>query len=930
MTHQTGTIHGLYRLPDGTARTGEIRFTPSAPVVLDGDGVEIISGTLHRFIDADDNGELSVDVPASDDPTLNPAGVTWTVSYHGDLFELPDVVGVFVPAGGTVEMGSVTPPDPAGLSYAAQVGRIEFDELEERVDELEEGGAGGGLTELVQDTVAAALAGTTGVSIGYDDASGTITITAAGDPEAMRDTIGAALLGTGLVSVSVDDAANTITISTTATQNSTDAALRDRSTHTGTQDLTTVTETTTLKILTAAERTKLAGIAPGATANATDAQLRDRGTHTGQQVAATISDLPEAVQDVVGTMLVSGGGLSLSYDDASGQVTVTATGIDAEAVRDTIGAAIVGVDGITVAINDALDTITLGLSGLTVAQIDGLSTTLADLAAADGQTLADAQTYADGVAGDAQLGAQAYTDIQIGDLAPIARTGEYGDLWDLPDLSAKADLVGGVVPTAQIPALALTATVVVASQAAMLALTTAQVQPGDVAVRTDGAGSFILIATDPSVLGNWVRLNAPTDVVTSVAGQTGTVVLAKADVGLNLVDNTPDTGKPVSTAQAAADLAVRTLGFPAHAPATALGRYDPSRNVYNLKESNTRKWRASIGKAIAGTALVHHVFIGDSTWSAYDGSTFQRAYSPPRVYETTLARVAAVPAGGTGLMFVGDGGSGGADPRITFAGSWPNSGEYRFCGTAGGTVTFNSAAVSGFPARTGRYLRVQTLRGYGPMTYSVDGGAVTGTITPPAGAGAYAVVIDCLTDAAHTVVLTTTTNSAVLIGLDFYGASGLLVHNLAFYGGKASGTGHNSWVDLASNVNVNPSRTGALNGAVPAAVFYKLGQNDIPVGTTPIATIIAGIQTIRTQFASSDFFLVAQYRSNNNSVANWEAYVSALYTLADTLDVPLFDLYARSGGYTVANGNGLMGDVDHPNLAAMHDEGRALAMAMMG
>lgn len=101
----------------------------------------------------------------------------------------------------------------------------------------------------------------------------------------------------------------------------------------------------------------------------------------------------------------------------------------------------------------------------------------------------------------------------------------------------KADLVGGVVPTAQIPALALTATFPVADQASMLALTAAQVQPGDVAVRADGAGTFILTATDPSVLGNWTRLNAPTDLVGSVNGQTGTVVLAKGDLGLGSVDN---------------------------------------------------------------------------------------------------------------------------------------------------------------------------------------------------------------------------------------------------------------------------------------------------------------------------------------------------------------------------------------------------------
>ena len=44
-----------------------------------------------------------------------------------------------------------------------------------------------------------------------------------------------------------------------------------------------------------AAKTKLDGIATGATANATDAQLRDRSTHTGTQTAATISDFAAAV-----------------------------------------------------------------------------------------------------------------------------------------------------------------------------------------------------------------------------------------------------------------------------------------------------------------------------------------------------------------------------------------------------------------------------------------------------------------------------------------------------------------------------------------------------------------------------------------------------------------------------------------------------------
>lgn len=102
-------------------------------------------------------------------------------------------------------------------------------------------------------------------------------------------------------------------------------------------------------------------------------------------------------------------------------------------------------------------------------------------------------------------------------------------------LAAKADLSGpgGTVPSSQLPALAFTSAQAVANRAAMLALSTVSVQPGDVVVITATAdkGSYMLNASDPSVFSNWVKLVAPDDVVSSVNGLTGTVVLAASDVG---------------------------------------------------------------------------------------------------------------------------------------------------------------------------------------------------------------------------------------------------------------------------------------------------------------------------------------------------------------------------------------------------------------
>jgi hypothetical protein len=111
-------------------------------------------------------------------------------------------------------------------------------------------------------------------------------------------------------------------------------------------------------------------------------------------------------------------------------------------------------------------------------------------------------------------------------------------------LAGKADLVGGVIPTSQLPPLAINDTFTVASQAAMLALTA---QVGDVAIRTDTSNTYILSAEPATTLGNWKALLSPGTVV-SVAGKTGVVSLVKADVGLGAVDNTSDVNKPISSA----------------------------------------------------------------------------------------------------------------------------------------------------------------------------------------------------------------------------------------------------------------------------------------------------------------------------------------------------------------------------------------------
>jgi hypothetical protein len=140
-----------------------------------------------------------------------------------------------------------------------------------------------------------------------------------------------------------------------------------------------------------------------------------------------------------------------------------------------------------------------------------------------------------------------------------------------------AELDGsGLVPTHHLPALAITTTQVVNSQANMLALTA---QVGDVAVRTDVNKSFILTATPATTLGNWQELLTPTDAVLSVDGSTGAIDLSGTYLNKTtgrLFGNLDadgfkitDLGTPTSSTDAATKAYVDTVAGSADAAAAS-------------------------------------------------------------------------------------------------------------------------------------------------------------------------------------------------------------------------------------------------------------------------------------------------------------------------------------------------------------------------
>ena len=161
------------------------------------------------------------------------------------------------------------------------------------------------------------------------------------------------------------------------------------------------------------------------------------------------------------------------------------------------------------------------------------------------QTQGDrAQTEADRAAASAAEAAETASsgipDATASMKGKVQLAGDLGGTADaptVPKLASKADLVGGQVPTSQLPAVALTKPSLAADRAALLAL---GAQEGDVVVISSGVdkGTYMLGNGAPSTFASWVKLVSPDAPVQSVNGQTGTVNLDAASVGAAPVSHT--------------------------------------------------------------------------------------------------------------------------------------------------------------------------------------------------------------------------------------------------------------------------------------------------------------------------------------------------------------------------------------------------------
>jgi hypothetical protein len=102
--------------------------------------------------------------------------------------------------------------------------------------------------------------------------------------------------------------------------------------------------------------------------------VKDRSTHTGTQLSSTISDFVEAAQDATAALLVAGANVTLTYNDTANTLTIASSGgtggaftgptdpVFVEGVQDVIGSSVVAGNGISVAYNDTANTFTVSAS----------------------------------------------------------------------------------------------------------------------------------------------------------------------------------------------------------------------------------------------------------------------------------------------------------------------------------------------------------------------------------------------------------------------------------------------------------------------------------------------------------------------------------------------------------------------------------------
>lgn len=338
-------------------------------------------------------------------------------------------------------------------------------------------------------------------------------------------------------------------------------------------------------------------------------------------------------------------------------------------------------------------------------------------------------------------------------------------------------------------------------------------------------------------------------------------------------------------------------------------QFDPTLALYNWKPSNTKRFRAALGKAIAGTARCNIVCTGESTTAGQGVAVSDQSY-PARMRDALLAT--GISSGGAGAAFPNRGGATLNDSALTLSAGWGRGGNSLVTDTtsAGATITFVGSGTT--------IEIISSNLGTGVFTYAIDGGAAV-TITAGNANSLKTTTVTGLSDTSHTVVITTVGTARVYIySIEARRAAGLIVTNAGASGAKTS--------DFEPNDFWRPGAV--VVGRPRDLVLFGLGINDLAAATTAAALKASVIAIIQKFTPASDVVLTTSSPATGTwSAAAWSAYVQAFYEIADELNIPLIDVSWRFS-YPDSVALGLQADNYHPNAAYYAERGRHHAKAL--
>ena len=278
-------------------------------------------------------------------------------------------------------------------------------------------------------------------------------------------------------------------------------------------------------------------LAPSAITTASAAKWSTARTlsYTGDATGSMSVDGSTNVSAALTLATVNSNVGSFGSTTASPIITVNAKGLVTAVSTSTITPAIGSITGLGTNVATALG-VNTGTAGAFVVNGDALGTPASGVmtnvtGTAAGLTAGNVTTNANLTGVITSTGnATAIADAALS----IAKTSGLQAAIDLKQNLSSKDAANGYagldssskINPSQLPALAITDTFVVASQAAQIALTA---EVGDVAIRTDLSKSFILQTSPSSTFANWQELLTPTDSVSSVFGRTGVVTAQNGD-----------------------------------------------------------------------------------------------------------------------------------------------------------------------------------------------------------------------------------------------------------------------------------------------------------------------------------------------------------------------------------------------------------------